>query len=143
MPDWKEIYKSKLMSIEEAVSKIKTDDDIVVAMCASEPQGLMGQMHKAAAWAENIKVFSCLTLLPYDFYMKPEMKGIFELNSWFHTANIREIIKKGYGTVTFVPNMLHRAAMDRMYAKKPNIFMGTCTPPDRHGNVTAGDEPHL
>jgi acyl-CoA hydrolase len=34
--------------------------------------------------------------------------------------------------------MLHRAATDRMYAKKPNIYMGTCTPPDSHGNVLLG-----
>nr|MBP7110261.1 acetyl-CoA hydrolase/transferase family protein [Bacillota bacterium] len=101
-------------------------------------QGLMGAFHTRAGSVQDVKVFSCLTLLPYDFYMKPEMKGIFELNSWFHTANIREVIKKGYGTVTFVPNMLHRAATDRLYVKRPDIYMGTCTPPDRHGNVALG-----
>ncbi|HOA16194.1 MAG TPA: acetyl-CoA hydrolase/transferase C-terminal domain-containing protein [Bacillota bacterium] len=136
--DWKDEYKRKLRSIEEAVSYIKSNDDIVVAMCASEPQGLMGAFHTRAGSVQDVKVFSCLTLLPYDFYMKPEMKGIFELNSWFHTANIREVIKKGYGTVTFVPNMLHRAATDRLYVKRPDIYMGTCTPPDRHGNVALG-----
>ena len=138
MIDWKDEYKRKLRSIEEAVSNIKSNDDIVVAMCASEPQGLMGAFHTRAGSVQDVKVFSCLTLLPYDFYMKPEMKGIFELNSWFHTANIREVIKKGYGTVTFVPNMLHRAATDRLYVKRPDIYMGTCTPPDRHGNVALG-----
>lgn len=138
MIDWKDEYKRKLRSIEEAVSYIKSNDDIVVAMCASEPQGLMGAFHTRAGSVQDVKVFSCLTLLPYDFYMKPEMKGIFELNSWFHTANIREVIKKGYGTVTFVPNMLHRAATDRLYVKRPDIYMGTCTPPDRHGNVALG-----
>lgn len=138
MIDWKDEYKRKLRSIEEAVSYIKSNDDIVVAMCASEPQGLMGAFHTRAGSVQDVKVFSCLTLLPYDFYMKPEMKGVFELNSWFHTANIREVIKKGYGTVTFVPNMLHRAATDRLYVKRPDIYMGTCTPPDRHGNVALG-----
>lgn len=138
MPNWNDIYKSKLISIEDAVRKVKAGDDIVVAMCANEPQGFMGRLHEAAAWAEDVKVFSCLTLLPYDFYMKPEMRGKFELNSWFHTANIRETVKKGYGTATFVPNMLHRAATDRMYAKTPDIYVGACTPPDRHGNVNLG-----
>ena len=138
MIDWKDEYKRKVRSIEEAVSNIKSNDDIIVAMCASEPQGLMGAFHTRAGSVQDVRVYSCLTLLPYDFYMKPEMKGIYELNSWFHTANIREVIKKGYGTVTFVPNMLHRAALDRLYVKKPDIYMGTCTPPDRHGNVALG-----
>lgn len=135
MIDWKDEYKRRLRSIDEAVATVKSNDDIVVAMCASEPQGLMGALHKRAGSVENVKVFSCLTLKPYDFFMKPEMKGIFELNSWFHTAGIREVVKKGYGTATYVPNMLHRAATDRMYARRPDVFMGACTPPDRHGNV--------
>lgn len=138
MIDWNGEYKRRLKSIDDAVAMIKPDDDIVVAMCASEPQGLMASFHKVADSVRNVKVFSCLTQKPYEFYMKPEMRDIFELNSWFHTAAIRDIVKKGYGTATFVPNMLHRAATDRLYVKRPDIFMGACTPPDRHGNVRLG-----
>ena len=58
------------------------------------------------------------------------MKSHFELCSWFHAPGSQEALKSGAGTVTFVPNMLHRAATDRMHAKRPNIFFGTCTPPD-------------
>ena len=64
------------------------------------------------------------------------MKGHFELASWFHAPGSREAIKAGTGTVTYVPNMLHRAATDRIYAKRPNIFFGTCTPPDKKGFVS-------
>jgi acyl-CoA hydrolase len=81
-------------------------------------------------------VFSCLTLKPYDFYMKPEMKGHFELASWFHAPGSREALKAGTGTVTYVPNMLHRSATDRIHAHQPDIFFGTCTPPDKHGFVS-------
>jgi acyl-CoA hydrolase len=45
-------------------------------------------------------------------------------------------LKNGVGTVTYVPNMLHRAARDRIYARRPDIFFGTCTPPDKHGFVS-------
>lgn len=131
-----EEYRKKLIDIGEAVSKIKSNDNIVVAMCASEPQGCMGQFHTVADRVENVRVFSCLTLKPYDFYMKPEMKGHFELASWFHAPGSRSAIKNGTGTVTFVPNMLHRSATDFIFARKPHIFFGTCTPPDRHGFVS-------
>lgn len=129
-------YNRKLISIPEAVSKIKSNDNIVVAMCASEPQGSMMQFHTVADKVENVRVFSCLTLKPYDFYMKPEMKGHFELASWFHAPGPRAALKANVGTVTYVPNMLHRAAADFIYARKPNIFWGTCTPPDKHGFVS-------
>ncbi len=64
------------------------------------------------------------------------MKGRFELCSWFHAPGSREALKANTGTVTYVPNMLHRAALDRIYARRPNIFVGTCTPPDAKGFVS-------
>lgn len=136
MKDWNDVYKGKLVEIDDAVKRIKTGDDVIVAQCASEPQGCMGRFHTVADAVEDVKVFSVLTLKPYDFYMKPEMKGHFELASWFHAPGSREAIKAGTGTVTYVPNMLHRAATDRIYAKQPNVFFGTCTPPDRKGFVS-------
>ena len=131
-----DIYRSKLVAVDDAVSHIGSNDDVIVAMCASEPQGCMSRFHILADRVENVRVFSCLTLKPYDFYMKREMKGHFELASWFHAPGSREALKNGVGTVTYVPNMLHRAAMDRIQARRPDIFFGTCTPPDKHGFVS-------
>jgi len=136
MSRWKEILKSKLIPIDEAVRFIKPDDDVIVAQCASEPQGCMSRFHTVADRVHDVRVFSVLTLKPYDFYMKPEMRGHFELCSWFHAPGSRAALAAGAGTVTYVPNMLHRAGMDRIHAHKPNIFFGTCTPMDAKGFVS-------
>jgi acyl-CoA hydrolase len=133
---WSEEYKRKVIPVEEAVGKIESDNDVIVAQCASEPQGCMSKIHLARDRVENVRVFSVLTLKPYDFYMLPDMKGHFELCSWFHAPGSRAALKAGTGTVTYVPNMLHRAALDRMQARKPNVFIGTCTPPDSKGFVS-------
>ncbi len=130
------IYKQKLISIEEAVSFIKSDTDIIVAQCASEPQGCMSKFHLAKDRVTDVKIFSVLTLKPYDFYMLPEMKGHFELCSWFHAPGSRAALKAKTGTVTYVPNMLHRAATDRLKVRRPHMFFGTCTPPDEKGFVS-------
>ncbi|MCO5266935.1 MAG: 4-hydroxybutyrate CoA-transferase [Lentimicrobium sp.] len=131
------IYKEKLISIEQAISFIKSDTDIIVAQCASEPQGCMSKFHLARErGVTDVKVFSVLTLKPYDFYMKPEMKGHFELCSWFHAPGSRQALKAKTGTVTYVPNMLHRSATDRLKVRKPHMFFGTCTPPDERGYVS-------
>jgi acyl-CoA hydrolase len=132
----KSAYADKLITADEAAAKIKSGDDVIVAQCASEPQGCMSRFHTAAPRVEDVRVFSVLTLKPYDFYMKPEMKGHFELASWFHAPGSRQALAAGAGTVTYVPNMLHRAALDRLQARKPNIFFGTCTPPDTNGFVS-------
>jgi len=131
-----EDFKGKLVAVDEAVGRIRSGDDVIVAMCASEPQGCMSAFHKMADKVVDARVFSCLTLKPYEFFMRPEMKGHFELASWFHAPGPREALKAGTGTVTFVPNMLSRAASDRVAVRTPDIFFGTCTPPDSHGFVS-------
>jgi len=136
MTNFSAIYQSKLITIEEAVMKMKSNTDVIVAQCASEPQGCMSKFHLAKDQVQNVQVFSVLTLKPYDFYMKPEMRGHFELCSWFHAPGSRQAIKEGTGTVTFVPNMLHRAATDRLKVRRPHMFFGTCTLPDDKGFVS-------
>jgi acyl-CoA hydrolase len=136
MTDNEKTYHDKLISIEEAVGLIKSDTDIIVAQCASEPQGCMSKFHLAKDRVTEVKVFSVLTLKPYDFYMLPEMKGHFELCSWFHAPGSRQALQAKTGTVTFVPNMLHRAATDRLKVRRPHLFFGTCTPPDDKGFVS-------
>ncbi|MCX7024736.1 MAG: 4-hydroxybutyrate--acetyl-CoA CoA transferase [Spirochaetes bacterium] len=136
MSRWDDEYKSRLRPIDEAIRCIESGFDVAVGQCASEPQGTMARLHILAPGVRDVRVFSVLTLKPYDFYMKPEMKGYFELASWFHAPGSREAIKAGAGTVTFVPNMLHRAATDRLHARPPEVFIGTCTPPDRNGFVS-------
>ncbi|MFA6316384.1 MAG: acetyl-CoA hydrolase/transferase C-terminal domain-containing protein [Elusimicrobiota bacterium] len=133
---WQEIYDSRRATADDAVARIRSGFDVVVAQCASEPQGCMSRFHAVADRVEGVRVFSVLTLKPYAFFTKPEMKGRFELASWFHAPGARAALSAGAGTVTYVPNMLHRAALDRIHARKPDIFFGTCTPPDRHGFVS-------
>ncbi len=136
MKTYDSIYREKLISIEEAVGFIKSDTDIIVAQCASEPQGCMAKFHLTKDRVTDVKVFSVLTLKPYNFYMLPEMKGHFELCSWFHAPGSRQALKAKTGTVTYVPNMLHRAATDRLKVRRPHMFFGTCTPPDEKGFVS-------
>jgi acyl-CoA hydrolase len=96
----------------------------------------MSKFHLAKDRVTDVKVFSVLTLKPYDFYMLPEMKGHFELCSWFHAPGSRAALKAKTGTVTYVPNMLHRAGSDRLKVRRPHMFFGTCTPPDKMGFVS-------
>ncbi len=136
MSKWDDMYRSKLRPIDEAIQCIESGYDVVVGQCASEPQGTMARLHILAPKVRDVRVLSVLTLKAYDFYLKPEMKGHFELASWFHAPGSRQALKAGTGTVTFVPNMLHRAATDRIHARPPEVFIGTCTPPDKNGFVS-------
>jgi len=122
-------YRTKLISIPEAVSKIKSTT-MSSWQCAH-------RNHKAA-WANSIPLrtasrmcasFRALHSNRTTSIMKPEMKGHFELQAWFHAPGSRAALKNNTGTVTYVPKHLHRSATDFIFARKPHIFYGTCTPP--------------
>lgn len=129
-------YADKLITIEDALSRVKSDTDVVVAQCASEPQAILSKMHLIWDRVENVNVFSHLTLKPYEFFTDGRMKGHFKLCSWFHTASVRSAMDKRTGTVTYVPNMLHLASSDCLAVRRPDLFLGTCTPPDSKGFVS-------
>lgn len=133
---YKSLYEHKLISIEDAINFVKSDMNLVVGMCASEPQGIMKNLHLVKDRVKNVNIFSVLTLSPFEFYCNPEMKGHFKLTSWFHGPYARKALADKTGTVTYVPNMLHLCVSDFLHARKPNILFGTCTPPDRHGYVS-------
>ena len=129
-------YRRKLITLDDVPGLLRSDTDVIVAQCASEPQGCMGRFHLAKDRVHDVKVFSVLTLKPYDFYSLPEMAGHFELCSWFHAPGSRQAVAAGLPTVTYVPNMLHRAGIDRLQVRRPHLFFGTCTPPDEKGFVS-------
>jgi acyl-CoA hydrolase len=41
-------------------------------------------------------------------------------------------------TVTFIPNHLHFAAKKRIDYHKPNVYVGNCSPIDKHGYISLG-----
>ncbi len=129
---------NKTIKPEDVAKLVKSDSDIVISMCASEPQHTLSFLHLAAPRVRDVNVFSCLTMKPYPFFSTEQMQGHFTLCSWFHGPAARAAIAKGLKTVTFVPNMLHRAILDRLCVRKPHIFIGSCTPPDSHGFVSLG-----
>ena len=128
-------YKSKLISVEQALSKIKSDECIVSALGAAEPNGLLDQLHTIAPRVTNVAVSTCLPMRPFKWFMDPAMRGHIEHHAWFYSAGIRKAAAEAR-TSFYVPNHLHSAAMDRILFRKPTVFVGSCTPPDRFGYVS-------
>ena len=132
--DFKELYKKKLVSVEEILSKISSKDEIVSAMAASEPQGILSKLHTIKDRVEDVTVVVCLPMKDYEFFMNPSMKGHFLTESWFYTAGLRKAHK--YGTVSFIPNHLHLASTKRLYYRKPRFYLGTATRMDKNGYLS-------
>ncbi len=126
----KELYKQKLISIEEAVGMVKSNQKICVAMAGSEPRGLLSALGERKNELTDVHIMSCLVMGDYDVF-KPEMKGHFFNESWFYGAFDRK--NHPHGIVSYIPNNLHEAGPAKIKNDTINIFWGTATPMDRHG----------
>ena len=129
-------YKSKLISLEEAVGMLQSNQTVGIGIAASEPVGLLGEMAKQAERLENVTLWTCLPMRAYDIFMQPEMDGHFFNENWFYGAPDRKVHPEG--RVSYTPNNLHLAAQDKLYGTggKLNVFLGTCTPPNENGYVS-------
>ena len=129
-------YKSKLITIAEAVGKVKSHQTLSVAMAASEPPGLLGELGNQRDRLEDVKVWVCLPLGAYSFVLDPGMDGHFFIENWFYGNADRKV--HGEGRESYIPNNLHQAATKKLYAtkNKVNVFFGTATPPDSRGYMS-------
>jgi acyl-CoA hydrolase len=137
MKDYAAEYTKKVISIEEAIGKIESGMEIVLNQMGV-PEGLMDQLHTIADRVSDVKVFVAITGKPFEWYLNPDMAGHFEYCSWFHGPATRAGMATNPAGVCFVPNLLHSIGPDYARARKPNIFYGSCTPPDKHGYVSIG-----
>ncbi len=132
--DHQAMFHNKLVSMEQALNQVKTGDHIVVAMAGAEPQGFMSLLHTCAPRVSDVVVSTCLNMQNYPFFVDSAMKGHFINEGWFYNLGMRKA--QAQQTVSFIPNNLHFAGSKRLAHRKPNIFVGTCTAPDRHGYVS-------
>lgn len=131
--DLKEVYRRKLISIEEAACKVESDQSIVVAMCAAEPPGLLGAISSRKDELDSVTIMSCLFMRDYDF-LKPEMKGHFLNEAWYYGPHSYRAHPGG--TVSFMPNHLHECGLKKKEFDPPDVFWGTATPPDKNGYMS-------
>lgn len=134
MANWQDEYKSKVISLDEALAKVKDNDHIITGLGAGESRLFMRNLHKIAARVKNVVVTNCLPVENYEFFMNPQYKGSFMTDCWFYSGGTRKAHPQG--TVRCVPQHLHLALSKRLAHRKCNIFMGVATPPDKHGNMS-------
>jgi acyl-CoA hydrolase len=121
----------KTITVLEALELVKSNDVVVLGMAASEPKEFLKNLHTIADRVKDVKVTNCLPFENAEFFVNPIYKSSFSIDSWFYGASLRKAHDNG--NISFIPNHLHLAGRKRFMHVKPNLFIGTATPPDRHG----------
>ncbi len=126
-------YSKKIISVEEALNKIKSGDVIVTGLGASEAGLFMGALHRIAHRVEKITITNCLPTHPSKIY-SPEYSNVFKVEGWFFAPQLRKAF--GNGNMGFIPNHLHLAAKKRLDYLKPTVYVGAASMPDKHGFIS-------
>jgi acyl-CoA hydrolase len=128
----------KIVSAEEAVKVIKTNDRIHIQSVACAPQKLISAMcaRGRAGEIRNVKLQHLHTEGPAP-YAEKEFEGIFQLESFFVGHNVRKNTQSGYAD--YIPVFLNETQrLIREGYVKVNVAMVQVSPPDRHGYVSLG-----
>ncbi|OFI06291.1 succinyl-CoA:coenzyme A transferase [Clostridium acetireducens DSM 10703] len=132
--DYREEYKKKLITVEEAVEKVKSNYEIIVGTAGAEAIGFLDHLHLVKDKVENVSVVTCLSQVPHKCFTDPSMKGHFHAKSIFFGPADRQAYK--LGLCSYIPNHLHFAGRKRLDFKTPDIFVASVTPMDKHGNFS-------
>lgn len=126
-------YTDKIVSVEEALAVVKTDDVIVTGLGAAEGKLFLESLHTIADDVKNVTITNCLPMNDYKIF-EEEYKDVFNIDGWFFTPTLRRSYKNG--NVSYIPNHLHLAATKRLDYVKPNVFIGSCSRVDKHGFIS-------
>lgn len=127
--NWKEEYKKRLTTPEEAVKVVKSNDFIVLPVTIGEPPALLEALANRKDRLQNVRVMHMVSLRPHSFF-KPEMAGHFIPESWFLCGAARKAVH-AQGSVT--PN--HFRDCPRLLSEFMNVdvFMAAVSRVDDHG----------
>lgn len=132
--NWKEIYKRKLVSAEEAVKVIKSGHNISLPLGMAEPYSLVEAMadHVERENLRNIVVYQMLALRSDLKYLRPEMQDRIAYHSFFLGPGSRPHFRDGriYHTLQFF-HMSPRFFLEEHVDL--HVAMTTVSPPDKHG----------
>lgn len=125
---------AKKITVSEALGLVNSGDYIVTGLGAAEGKAFMTDLHTIADRVKDVTVSNCLPMGAYEFMVNPAYKDNFLTESWFYTPALRKA--QANGNVTYIYNHLHLASYKRLCYRKPDIYVGIATMPDKHGYVS-------
>ena len=139
--DLNQIYKNRVVSADEAVTKIKPGDRVFLTGNCSTPQVLLPALVKHAPNLRDVEICQALTIGPSD-YVAPEMAGHLRVNTMFISTNVRKAVQDG--RADFTPVLLSEFPLLFKNKILPlDVALVHLSPPDEHGFCSFGIETGL
>ena len=128
---------AKTITIDQALALVKDNYKIAVGDATVEPQGFMSNLHKILDKPRGLSIWMCLTMRSYPFLENPEYGNNIKINSVFFSGPTRNAYNT-LKTVSYTPTHLRKTAITICAGGDPDLFVGTCTPPNKDGKISLG-----
>ncbi|MDD2586532.1 MAG: acetyl-CoA hydrolase/transferase C-terminal domain-containing protein [Syntrophomonadaceae bacterium] len=136
MFNWRDYYKSRTCTAEEAVKCIKSGDNVVVGHACGEPQILTQAMSARYQELENVKVIHRVGQ-GKSLYAAPGMEGHFRHVSLFAGPSTRQAIYEG--RADFIPRFI--SEIPELFSRghiPVDVALVSVSPPDQYGCCSLG-----
>ncbi len=129
-------YSKKIVSAEEAVKVVKSNDKIVMHSNCAFPSVLVDALVQRKDELTGVEIYHALTVGPLA-YLEPGNEKSFNHRAFFVGANSRKAVQEG--RADFIPIFLFESML--LYKKgyiKPDVALIHVSPPDEHGFCSYG-----
>ena len=132
------LYKSRVVSPQDAVKVIKSGQRVFLTGNVSVPQKVLAALVDYAPNLTDVEIAQVLTIGPAD-YVDPAMEGHLRVNTMFISANVRKAVQEG--RVDFTPVMLSEfPLLFKRGLMSLDVALIHVSPPDEHGFCSLGVE---
>lgn len=136
--DWTNLYKSRVVTAQDAVKAIKSGNRVFLTGNASVPQKVLAALVEYAPILTDVEIVQVLTVGTAD-YVSPSMEGHVRVNSMFISANIRKAVQDG--RADFTPILLSEfPLLFKQNIMSLDVALIQVSPPDEHGFCSLGVE---
>jgi len=126
-------YRSKIISVEQALDLVQDGDLITVGLGANEPPLFMSRLHEIADRVNNVTITNCLPMAPGEYLSEENVRKAFIIDSWFSTPVLRRLSHTG--RVSYIPNNLHFAGTKRNYHRPSQVMISLASTPGPDGLI--------
>ncbi len=139
---WVEQYRHKVVTAEEAVQTIQSNQRVFLTGNCSIPQKTLSALIAHASKIENVEICQALTIGKAPDYLAPELDGHLRVNTLFIGHNVRKAVNEG--RADFTPVLLSEFPLLFKNRILPlDVALVHLSPPDEHGFCSFGIETGL
>jgi acyl-CoA hydrolase/GNAT superfamily N-acetyltransferase len=134
--DWQVRYKNMIMTAEQAVANIRPGQRVFIGTGGAQPLHLLNALVARHSELADLQVLQSLTFGEAPHALK-ELADHFSVNTFFVSANVRDMVQEGYGhytpiSLSEIPGLLASGEMPL------DVALIQVTPPDMHGRCSLG-----